>query len=283
MALKQRLKALPDSPGVYLMKDSAGKIIYVGKAISLKKRVQSYFTCSRNKPFKQGLLASQIKDIEYLPAHSEAEALLLEASLIKKYQPKYNVELRDGKSYPLVKITNEVFPCVAVCRPKKKSGAVFYGPYTNSGLLKQALSTIRMVFPFRACKNLPQKSCLDFHLRICPGPCIGKISKEDYQQTVNNIKLLLEGKQEELYDNLKKAMQEKSAKKDFEQAAILRDKMQAIASLYSTSKIKSYLQESQQLKEALRLLITPEVIEAIDVSHISASGAVGSLVYFHKG
>jgi len=283
MDLKEKIKNLPNGPGVYIMKDGAGAIIYIGKAISLKKRVQSYFSPSRNRAFKQDLLVSNIKDIVYLPTHSEAEALLLEAGLIKKHQPKYNVELRDGKSYPMVKITSEDFPCVSICRPKKKSGAIFYGPYTNAGLLREALSVIRRVFPFRTCKNIPKKSCLDVHLNLCSAPCVGKISKKDYQAMIENIKLLLEGRQEELYDSLKKAMQEKAAQKDFEQAAALRDQMQSIASLYSTSKIKNYLQEAQQLKEALHLSLVPETIEAMDISHISAAGAVGSLVYFRKG
>lgn len=277
------IKNLPDRPGVYIMKDAPGKIIYIGKAVSLKKRVQSYFRPSRKRDFKQDLMIAQIKDIEYKTAHSEAEALLLEASLIKAHQPKFNVELRDGKSYPLVKITNEDFPCVAICRPKKKTGAIFFGPYTSAGFLREALAIIRKVFPFRTCRKLPPKSCLDYHLHLCPGPCIGKISKRDYRQIIDNIILLLEGKQEELYDSLKKAMQQKAGEKKFEQAASLRDQLLSLASLYSASRVRNYLQEAQQLKEALHLTITPERIEALDISHISAQEAVGSLVSFYKG
>jgi len=283
MDIKQKVKDLPDSPGVYIMKDAEGKIIYIGKAISLKKRVKSYFTKSSSTPFKQGLLVSQIKDIEYKPTHSEAEALLLEAGLIKKYQPRYNVELRDGKSYPLVKISNESSPCVSICRPKKKQDGIFFGPYTNAGLLREALQIIRKVLPFRTCKNLPKRSCLDYHLRLCPAPCLGNISQKKYQQTIHHLKLLLEGRQEALYEDLKRKMQQESAKKKYEAAAHLRDQMQSIAFLYSSSGVKSYLYEAQQLKEVLHLPVAPERIEALDISHISAQGAVGSLVYFYKG
>jgi excinuclease ABC subunit C len=283
MDIKKKIAGLPDSPGVYIMKDAAGKIIYIGKAISLKKRVQSYFRPSRTRDFKRDLLVTQIKDVEYKTVPSEEEALLLEASLIKFHQPKFNVELRDGKSYPLLKISDEDFPCISICRPKKKTGATFFGPYTSAGLLRDALNIIRKVFPFRTCRNLPKKSCLDFHLRLCPGPCVGKISKKDYRKIIDNITLLLEGRQEELYDNLKKAMQQKAAEKNFEEAATLRDQLQSLASLYSASPVKNYLQEAQQLKEALRLTITPERIEALDISHLSAQEAVGSLVSFYKG
>jgi len=289
--IKEKLKCLPDAPGVYIMKDGSGQIIYIGKAISLKKRVQSYFTSSKNTPYKQGLLASQIRDIEFIPTHSEAEALLLEAGLIKKHQPRYNVELKDGKSYPLVKITDEDFPCVSVCRPaclqsgrpKRKQQAAFFGPYTNAGLLREALKIIRKGLSFRTCKNLPKKSCLDFHLKLCPAPCIGKISKKDYQKTIASLKLILDGRQEELYDRLKEAMRRAATKNDFEEAARLRDQLQSVASLYSAGRIRNYLQEAQQLKEALHLSVIPERIEAFDISHISSAGAVGSLVYFYKG
>lgn len=287
MDIKEKIKKLPDLPGVYLMKDASGKIIYIGKAISLKKRVGSYWTAAKNRQSKERQLVAQVRDLEYRLVNSETEALLLEASLIKALRPKYNIELRDGKSYPLVKITAGEFPAIFICRPKKKEGGQFCGPYVNAGLLREAVDFLRRVFPFRSCRKMPKKSCLDFHLKLCPGPCIGKISKKDYQQNIDNIRLILEGKQDQLYGRLKELMQQKARAKEFEAAAILRDQLLSLASLYSAPSIKhfpaAHSQEARQIKEILRLALIPERIEALDISHISASGAVGSVVSFYKG
>lgn len=287
MDIKQKIKRLPDLPGVYLMKDASGKIIYIGKAISLKKRVGSYFTAAKNRQFKEKQMIAQIHDFKHRTVNSETEAFLLEVSLIKAHRPKYNIELRDGKSYPLVKITAGEFPAIFICRSKKKEGGEFCGPYVNAGLLREAVDFLRRVFPFRSCRKIPKKSCLDFHLKLCPGPCIGKISKKDYQQNIANIRLILEGKQDELYSRLKQAMQEKAKAGEFEAAAILRDQLLSLASLYSAASIKHYppahSEEARQLKEILRLALIPERIEALDISHISAVGAVGSVVSFYRG
>ena len=178
--LKSKVGALPDSPGVYLMKDASGEIIYIGKAKSLRKRVNSYLV--RDLSAKNLRLMAVVKDIEYRPCPSESMALILEASLIKERKPKYNVSLRDDKSFPLVKITNEEFPAVYITRKRERDGAKYFGPYTNAALLRQALKIIRGYFPYRSCETLPKKACIYYRIGLSPAPCIGKISREEYEE-----------------------------------------------------------------------------------------------------
>jgi len=213
MDVKAKLNTIPLTSGVYLMKDDSGKIIYIGKAVSLRKRVQSYFRKAavgkgrgtKHVPPKLDWLVSRICDIDYIETESEAEALILEASLIKKHNPSFNVELKDDKTYPFIEITNEEFPCISVTRPPvKKKTSKYYGPYVNPRLIREALSIIRKIFPFRTCQPFPNKECLDYHIGICDAPCIDKISKKDYAGYIKNVCLILEGKRDVLYRNLKK-------------------------------------------------------------------------------
>ena len=168
------LKSLPDAPGVYLMKDAGGEIIYIGKAKSLRKRVSSYLV--RDLSAKTLRLMAKVRDIEYRPCPSESMALILEAGLIRELKPKYNTALRDDKSFPLVKITNEKFPAVYITRKRESDGARYFGPYTNAALLRQALKIIRRYFPYRSCPTLPKKACIYYRIGLSPAPCIGKIS-----------------------------------------------------------------------------------------------------------
>ncbi len=299
MALKEKISDFPDSPGVYLMRDCRGKIIYIGKALSLKKRVRSYFQHCKNRDPKTGLLMVNVSDIEFITAKTEAQALILEAGLIKKNLPKYNVELRDDKSFPLIKITQEDFPAVMIVRPRKKGHAEYFGPYTSVGLLRQALKVIRRVFPYRTCKIGKKKkacqkevgraclpvgrACLDFHLGLCPGVCIGKISAQEYQKNIQKIRLILEGRQTQLLDNLYKEMRLASSGKRFEDAAKIRDQIAAVSSLYFAGKARGYLEAAANLKESLKLTKAPQRIEAFDISNISGKEAVGSMVSFYKG
>ncbi len=297
---KEKIKDFPDSPGVYLMKDATGKIIYIGKALSLKKRVRSYFQRSRNRDPKTNMLLSNIRDVGFIKTKTEAQALILEAGLIKKHFPKYNVELRDDKSYPFVKITKESFPTVTIVRPRKKDNAQYFGPYTSVGLLREALKVIRRVFPYSNCKISKRKkacptegqpafalagrrACLDYHLGLCPGVCIGKVKAKEYQKNIQNIRMILQGRQTELLDKLYKEMKLSSNEKRFEDAAKIRDQIEALASLYFAAKPRSYLEASQVLKGNLKLPRAPRRIEAFDISNISGKEAVGSLVSFFKG
>ena len=291
MNIRNKIKTLPLTSGVYLMKDTSRKVLYVGKAVSLRKRVQSYFReaapargRSSRTLSKTDWLVSEIQDIDYISTHSEAEALILEASLIKQYKPKYNVELRDDKSYPLIEITGEEFPRISVARPRiKKKNAKYYGPYVNAKLIREALTIIRKIFHFRTCDPFPHKECLDYHIGLCDAPCIRNISKEEYAKNIRHVCLILEGKKDELYNNLKKEMEELVRAQRFEEAAKIRDQIRAIGSLYSGTKDINYYKEAEQLERLLGLPKRPERIEAFDISNIMGHQAVGSLVSFLNG
>lgn len=292
MDLAEKISQAPLSSGVYLMKDAQGNILYVGKAISIRKRVQSYFRKTREKFSKTDLLVRHIRDIEFILTASEAEALLLEASLIKKYQPKYNVDLRDDKTYPLIQITKETFPLISVVRPSFKKGErppfpkkspQYFGPYVDATLIREALNIIRKVFHFRSCDSLPKKVCLDYHLGLCDGPCEGKISVADYKKIIRHVSLILQGRKDELHLSLKKEMEEASRHQAYEQAAKIRDQIRAIGALYSGTKDINYYKEAEQLKQVLNLSRLPERIEAFDISNIMGEQAVGSMVSFLNG
>jgi len=282
--IKEKVKQLPLTSGVYLMKNVKGTVIYVGKAISLRKRVQSYFRKNTGIISKTDLLVADIVDIDVIYTESEAEALILEASLIKQYQPKYNVDLRDDKSYPLIQITKDDFPCISIERPsEKRKDCQYYGPYVHAGLIREALSIIRRIFPFRICVPFPQKECLDYHIGLCDAPCIKKMSKKDYARNVRHVCLILEGKKDVLYRNLKQEMELYSQKQDFEKAAKVRDQLRAIGALYSGTKDVNYYKEAEQLQRAFNLSRRPERIETFDISNIMGNQAVGSMVSFLNG
>jgi excinuclease ABC subunit C len=271
------------SSGVYIMKDENGNILYVGKAVSLRKRVQSYFRKGRFLS-KTDFLVSGIRDIECLPTASEAEALILEASLIKQHQPKFNVDLRDDKSYPYIEITNEEFPRVGVVRPReRKKGYQYYGPYVNAQLIREALTIIRKIFPFRTCEPFPSRECLDYHIGLCHAPCVALIDAKEYAKNIRNVRLILEGKKDELYRNLTEDMDALVREKNFESAGKVRDQIRAIGALYSGTKDVNYYKESEQLQRALGLSKRPDRIEAFDISNIMGNQAVGSMVSFFNG
>ncbi|HQP09971.1 MAG TPA: excinuclease ABC subunit UvrC [Candidatus Omnitrophota bacterium] len=284
MAIQDLIGKLPLTSGVYLMKDADGKVIYVGKAVALRKRVQSYFRRSRGAVSKTDLLVSEIAAIDHVNTASEAEALILEASLIKKYNPKYNVELRDDKSYPLIEVTGEAFPRISVERPRSRAkGSRYYGPYVAVTLIREALTIIRKIFRFRTCDPFPDKECLDYHIGLCDAPCIGKISKAEYAKNIRNVCLVLEGKKDVLQRNLSREMETLSAAQQYEKAAAVRDRLQAIGALYSGTGDVNYYKEAEQLQRALNLPRLPERIEAFDISNIMGHQAVGSMAAFLNG
>ena len=284
MTIDATIKNLPLTSGVYLMKDALAKVIYVGKAVSLRPRVQSYFRRSRGKDPKTELLVDEIVAIDHIETASEAEALILEASLIKKYAPKYNIELRDDKSYPFIEFTGEPFARISIERPRrKKKTSTYYGPYVKAGLIREALTLLRRIFPFRTCDPFAQKECLDYHIGLCDAPCIGKVGKKDYAKNVRNVRLILEGKKDALYRKLSKEMEALSAAHKFEKAAVARDQLRAIGALYSGTKDINYYKEAEQLQRALGLPRIPERIETFDISNIMGNQAVGSMVSFFNG
>ena len=284
-SLQQKIKALPLSSGVYLMKDAAGAVIYVGKAVVLRRRVQSYFR-GKSQNLKTDILVGNIADIDHIKTQSEAEALILEASLVKKLQPKYNIDLKDDKSYPYIHISDERFPVVAIARRSPRSEpspGQWFGPYTDSLLIREALTLIRKIFPFRTCDPLPKDPCLYHDIGLCEAPCVGRVNARGYGRNIKSIVLILEGAQDELYRQLKKAMEAASAVKDFEGAAKLRDQLRAVGALYSSSPDVNYFKEAEQLERALSLPRRPERVECIDISTTMGERAVGSLVSFLNG
>ena len=278
-SVKEKINNLPDSPGVYIMKSDRSEILYVGKAISLRKRAASYFRKSVADA-KTNILVNKISDINFISCDTQAQALILEASLIKEKKPKYNIALRDDKSYPYVAITNEYFPRVFPTRPKKKDNLLLFGPYPNVKLIKEALKLIRRIFPYRSCKYFPRKPCLYYHLNLCSAPCAGKISAKEYKNTLTSLYKILSGNKKYLIKALEKKMLRASKNKHFEEAASLRDKIVAVKSLYSG---KSNIHEIIGLRDILRLDKLPLRIEAIDISNISGRNASGSVVVFTDG
>ncbi|MBF0122993.1 MAG: excinuclease ABC subunit UvrC [Candidatus Omnitrophica bacterium] len=284
--LRNKIQTLPIASGVYLMKDAKGGIIYIGKAVSIRKRVQSYF---RGKTYniKTDLLVSHIADIDFVETQSEAEALILEAALVKKHLPKYNIELKDGKSYPYIQITGDLYPLLSVVRlskpDQKKSGIRYFGPYVDAALIREALTLIRKIFPFRSCDPLADKICLYHNIGLCDAPCVKKVLPEEYHRMMANIVRILEGEKDELYKDLKDEMERLSHVKDFEKAAKVRDQLRAIGALYSSSPNVNYFKETEQLERALGLSHRPERIECIDISTIMGNQSVGSLVSFLNG
>jgi excinuclease ABC subunit C len=283
--LKEKVSGLPELPGVYIYRDSGGRIIYIGKAKNLKKRVRSYFT--RYLSGKTQALVARIKDIEYILTPTEFQAQLLEAALVKEKQPQYNIDLKDDKSFPLVKITDEEFPSVTVCRQrelsKKKEKAFYYGPYQSAWLLREALGALRKIFGFRTCRTLPKKTCLYFRLNLCPGPCCGKISVKDYRALIGNIKLFLDSKYDQLIDKLSRDMQLASRLQRYEEAAKLRDSINALSSIGRSRRNFSSIYELEDLQKLLGLKKLPLRIEGFDISNLSGKEATAAMVSFYKG
>ena len=236
--IEKALAVLPHKPGVYLMHDSAGRVIYVGKAKNLNNRVHSYFRASGRHSVKVEALVSHVEDLETIMTDSEIEALILECNLIKKYRPRYNIMLRDDKTYPYLKITlQEEFPRMYITRRVVKDGGKYYGPYPDVGALHSTMKLLRSLFPVRNCRNMNQeRPCLQYHIKRCLAPCAGKISRDAYGELIKAICLVLDGKTQELRRNLKQSMQEASDNYEFEQAARYRDQLQAVNRLEESQK-----------------------------------------------
>ena len=227
------LKMLPEKSGVYIMHDATDRVIYVGKAVVLKNRVRSYFRESGQHSVKVQALVSHVERIETIVTDSEIEALILECNLIKKYRPRYNIMLKDDKTYPYLKVTlQEDFPRLFVTRRVLKDGAAYYGPYADVGAMHATVKLLRGMFPIRKCRTMnPDRPCLQYHIKRCLAPCAGYISKEAYRRMVENICMVLDGKTADLKRSLKEQMQQAAETLDFENAARLRDQLQAVERL----------------------------------------------------
>ena len=227
--VREKLKLLPDNPGVYIMKDAAGKIIYVGKAVVLKNRVRQYFQSQRNHTPKVRAMVAKVADFEFIMTASEVEALILECNLIKKHRPRYNISLKDDKSYPYVKVTlQDDFPRVFLTHHIRKDGARYFGPYTNVTAVHESLKLRRRLFPLRNCKTLQDRPCLEYHIKRCLAPCAGKISKEEYDGMIRSVLLFLEGRTADVEKELEYRMKKAAEAYHFELAARLRDQLAAV-------------------------------------------------------
>lgn len=303
------IASLPHSPGVYIMRDAGGAIIYIGKAIDLAKRVSQYFQKLRSGTGEwklPGLMAT-MRRIDYLPCESERDALVLEERLIKEHQPFFNKMLKDGKAYPYVRLSmNEDFPRLTITREKKRDGARYFGPYPQAGQLKGLLRHLwsAKVIALRPCrwnfsvkKPLPERkinSCVYFHTGQCPAPCAGKISADDYRAMADRAELFLSGRHGELAERFRAEMQSASAAMDYEKAARCRDFIAALDAMRERIKISRYTDEqiernlaksraAVRLAEVLGLKRPPVHIEAFDNSHLFGEQAVGCMVCFTGG
>jgi excinuclease ABC subunit C len=246
--LSEKLSRIPTAPGVYLFRNARGKVIYIGKAKNLRNRVRSYFQRGRAEGPKLYVLVSKIADVEWIVTDSEKEALILEANLVKEYKPRYNVTLKDDKSFPYIRVTNEEFPRIFPTRRIVKDGSRYFGPYTDVHNMRDLLKTVRKIFPIRSCnyrldaKTIESKKvrlCLDYYIQRCPGPCEGKISQEEYARMVEHVVGFIEGKDSRVIAELQESMYRAAERQEFEKAARIRDQLRAIEVFRSRQKVVS--------------------------------------------
>jgi excinuclease ABC subunit C len=241
--LQEKAKGLPDAPGVYLFRDKRGHVLYIGKALSLKKRVSSYFADSPGGPdrFQIGPMIDQIADLEFILTENELEALILESNLIKNHRPRYNIVLKDDKHYPFLRLDpNDPFPWVQVVRRIKDDGALYYGPYVPSTAMWDVLALVNKTIPLRKCRSIEgRKLCLEYHLGRCLGPCEGLIGRKEYSDLVDQARLLLDGKDQELTKRLKERMHHAAESLEFEQAAKYRDQIASLRQVFERQKVIS--------------------------------------------
>ncbi len=244
--IEDKLKLVSSKPGVYLLKDSNGRILYVGKAKVLRNRLRSHFKPGRGEDRKHGLLMSQVKDFETIVTDSEVEALILEANYIKEHRPKYNVNLKDDKSYPYIRVTNGSYPRIFVTRKIVRDGSRYFGPYTDVGSMRQIMAAVRRIFPVRTCqlriadetiRQKKHKVCLNYHIGRCLGPCEGLVSQKDYSRTVEQVVSFIQGNNNQLVKDLQERMKYLADRQRYEEAARLRDEISFISKFQSKQKV----------------------------------------------
>jgi excinuclease ABC subunit C len=248
----EQLRQLPASPGVYLMRDAEGRIIYVGKAANLQHRVRSYFGTSQKLSPKLERMVEKVADIDYFVTGSEQEALILELNLIKRHHPRYNVRLRDDKTFPYLKISlNEEWPRIYFTRRVEDDGGRYFGPFASARSVRQTLKALKGIFPFRSCTRLitgtDSRACLEYHLHNCVGPCIGAVSREEYAEVIKQAILFLEGKEEVVVKQLQDKMNQSAEALHYEKAAILRDQIKAIRQVIEGQRIATKVKGEQDV------------------------------------
>lgn len=283
----EKINQLPLTPGVYLMKDAEGTILYIGKARSLRQRVKSYLRPPVELP-KIGVLMAKVCDVDYVETPTEVDALLLESHLVRKYRPRYNQELKDDKSFPLLKITSDAYPRIHLTRNKTDKKAAYYGPYTDAKLLREAITLINTLFPIRKCQKLPKTACLYYHIGQCLAPCIKPEVKEDYDKVVQEVKAFLGGGKKSFIEYLGDRMREAAEELRFEDAQFFKEQIQALSRLKKKRFLPRKPEEglvfsaTQELKKVLNMEKLPEKIVCFDVSNIQGDEAVASRVSFYR-
>ena len=278
--IEEQLKILPDKPGVYIMHDVDDKIIYVGKAVNLKRRVKSYFR-KTDKTERIKIMVSLIDHFEYIVVDNEAEALILECNLIKKNRPKFNVLLKDDKTYPYIKIDiKSDYPNVTITRKIINDGSKYFGPYANPGAAKEMLDFIKQKYKIRQCKNFRSetRACLNYHINRCLGPCMGYVSKEDYRKQIDEIIDILDGKVDKVLKELEKQMIEESSKMNFEQAAYIRDRMLAIQRVNEKQKVSNITENNIDVIGIAK----SEIEVCVEIFFVRGSKMVGRGHYFFQ-
>jgi len=289
--LSDKLKTLPKSPGVYFHKNTAGEIIYVGKAAVLRNRVRQYFQASRMRDPKTDLLVSEIADTDWIEVDSEADALFLEAEMVRRYMPRYNILLRDDKSSCYIRIDSKATaPTVSVTRRPLDDGADYYGPFLNAGPVRKALRYLRKAFPYSTHTTLPPRGCLQYHLGLCPGPETPDYDRATYNKNLKKLVMYINGERTKVVRELEKEMEGYANQQQFEQAALLRNKLRALKSLQAQVLFgdKEALDLSKDhaladITDLLTLVKPPRRIEGYDISHMSGTDTVASMVVFTNG
>ena len=299
----EKVRSFPQSPGVYLMKDAAGRVIYVGKAKNLRARTGSYFLKAAAEEPRTARLVREIHDVEYLEAESEIDALLIEARLIKDVQPKYNQDLKDDKSFPYLEITTrEEFPRVGFTREPKSRGTKLYGPFANPAGLRGAIQVLQKIFKFRTC-NLDVRQddprwqwfrpCLLAAIDQCSAPCNLRISKEEYRKDIRRLRKFLQGEKKSLLKEMRREMESAAKELRYEEAARLRDEIHSLETLDQRGELDTHVQPEvfyidpkkglAGLQKVLRLSDQPRTIEGVDIAHLAGTETVASLVQFIDG
>lgn len=300
---KEKVKGFPTAPGVYLMKDKQGRVLYVGKAKNLRNRAGHYFTKAGKEDVRTRDLVKQIEDVDYIQSDSEVDALLLEARLVKDIQPRFNVDLKDDKSFPYLQIRiREEYPRVEFTRTPRRKGVKLFGPFTSAKSLRAAIQVLQRIFQFRTCTlDIKQddqrwrwfRPCILHSIRQCTAPCNFRVTRKEYRRQIKRLILVLEGKKDRLLRKMTKEMQEASANLQFEKAARLRDEMKALQNLNLRGHVDRDLQpevfqiEPKKglvgLRKILGLAKTPRTIEGMDIAHLGGTETVASLVKFLDG
>ena len=300
---REKVRLFPTTPGVYLMKDDKGRVIYVGKAVNLRSRAGSYFTKAAALERRTADLVLEIRDIDFLPADSEVDALLLEARLVKDIQPRFNQELKDDKTFPYLEIfIREDFPRVEFTRTPHTRGTKLYGPFTNAKKLRGTIAVLQKIFRFRTCGlDIDEgdqrwqwfRPCLLHSINQCTAPCNLRISKDEYRKDIRRLILFLDGKKETLLQELRAEMQESAAALRFEKAARIRDELKALDALNLRGNLADHAQPEvfyidpqkglKGLKKIFQLPELPRRIEGVDIAHLQGGETVASLVQFVDG